>query len=355
MRFKLPTENQARKIAYTGLELLLLVIPTWMAAPFPPHPFLSLVVIIRSFQMFSFLGCLVVSGLTFGCFFVVGIFHNPIDGLLLKSILETQGLPSQEVVSTLIKVNGASSFAVAIMFVLLLINTLLEESRSREQLEVAHAQLHQYALRIENQSALQERNRIAREIHDSLGHTLTAQSIQLDSALLLLHSDSTQTDQFLSEAKHLCSQALREVRHSVSALRTDPLQGKSLQTAVSGLLEDFQATTAIEPRCTIQVQEGLPSDIWSALYRILQEALTNITRHSRASEVIIQLLQNPNSLQLLVRDNGRGYDPAQNSTGFGVQCMRERTMALGGRFNLVSQPGSGCLVTVQIPIVKRPA
>lgn len=351
MRFYLPIERQITKIAYTSLELILLIIPAWIASPYPQHPFLYLVVIIRSFQIFDFLGCLVVSGLAFGCFLLIGITRNPVNNLLRNGLLDPQAFPSWEVASSLMKLNVISSFAVAMLFVLLLINTLLEESRNREQLEIAHAQLRQYALCIESQSALQERNRIAREIHDSLGHTLTAQSIQLDSALLLLHSDMEQTQRFLFEAKQLCTQALREVRYSVSTLRTDPLQGKSFQEAVSTLITDFKTNTAIEPRCTFQTQAELPLEIWSALYRILQEALTNITRHSHASDVIIQLLHTYQGLQLLVQDNGRGYDPSANTTGFGIQGMRERTMALGGRFSLVSQPGSGCLVTVQVPLV----
>ncbi|WP_407894960.1 sensor histidine kinase [Scytonema sp. NUACC26] len=96
---------------------------------------------------------------------------------------------------------------------------------------------------------LQERNRIAREIHDSLGHSLTAQSIQLESALLFLQSNLEKAKTFLVEAKQLGSNALKEVRMSVATLRSDPLYGKSLESVLTVLIVDFQRRTRITPNC----------------------------------------------------------------------------------------------------------
>lgn len=250
-----------------------------------------------------------------------------------------------------IKLNAALSFGLALVLVLLLINALLEECQSRAKLSTALDQLRQYSLRIEDQSALQERNRIAREIHDSLGHTLTAQSIQLDSALLLQHSNRQEASVFLQEAKQLCKQALQEVRQSVATLRTDPLHGQSLKNLVEHLIQEFRATTIIEPTCLVNLTQSLPREVVSAYYRVLQEALTNIIRHSAASEVILSLVIRDRLLHLQIQDNGKGFNPEQNSTGFGIQGMKERISALGGEFRLFSRPGEGCLIDVRVLLV----
>jgi len=297
--------------------------------------------------MFEQLGRLLVMGLAFGSFSLTLLLHNKSIWHLGKPMMSVKPIKPDLLTW---KLTSAFSFAMALVFVFLLVDALLAERQSREKLSKAHEQLRQYALRIEDQATLQERNRIAREIHDSLGHTLTAQSIQLDSALLLLSSDTEKTGQFLKAAKQLCTQALQEVRQSVAILRSDPLQEQSLESAIANLVNEFRTTTTIQPECTINLSQPLPSKVNTTVYRIVQEALTNITRHSEATAVIIQLVQQGQMLYLLVKDNGKGFNPLQNSTGFGLQGMRERTAALGGKFNLISQPGTGCLVTAKIPL-----
>lgn len=355
LRFRLPIRKLIDKVLYIGLELFILVLPTFIDGRIYFLPFLGLVIVIRGCQMFKLPGRIAVAGLTFTAFVWnhFGMGRSGPFAMLKVSEQSKLGLPSAfDPTSLTLRLNAALSFGLAVAFVLLLINALLEECQSREKLLIAHNQLRHYALRIEDQSTLQERNRIAREIHDLLGHTLTAQSIQLDSALLLFHSDAERANCFLQTAKQLCTQALQEVRQSVATLRTDPLQGKSLKGAIAALIEDFRVTTAIEPTCTIHLDNPLPPEILATVYRILQEALTNIIRHSNATEINIQVFDYSEGLHMLVKDNGQGFDPEQNSTGYGIQGMRERTVALGGRFNLFSELGSGCLITIQIPLVR---
>jgi signal transduction histidine kinase len=230
------------------------------------------------------------------------------------------------------------------------VNALLSERKSREVLAIAHNQLRQYALRIENQATLQERNRIAREIHDSLGHTLTAQSIQLENALLSCSSNAEEMKTYLVQAKQLGSEALQEVRQSVAALRSNPLQGKNLKEAIATMLENFRSMTNAQLNYEVQLSQPISVEVGTAIYRILQEALTNIYKHSMASSVTIQIFTRANQLSLVIEDNGVGFDPAQNTTGFGLQAMRERTVALGGNFYLTSEPERGCLVRAIVPI-----
>ncbi|WP_404790513.1 sensor histidine kinase [Altericista sp. CCNU0014] len=351
MRLKWPRDNLFYKIFYTVLELGFLITFSVMDSAPPVMPLLGLVIVIRGCQMFDLTGRLVVSFATFAAFTLTILQRNSLPTMLVKAIDRQAAMSSltslNEVILT-IKLNAALSFGLALVLVMLLINALLEERQSRVKLTMALDRLRQYSLRIEDQSALQERNRIAREIHDSLGHTLTAQSIQLDSALFLQRSNPQEASVFLEEAKQLCKQALHEVRQSVATLRTDPLQGKSLEHLMRTLLQEFRATTTIEPTCMLSLTLPLPREVISAYYRVLQEALTNIIRHSAASEVILSLVTRDRLLHLQIQDNGKGFNPDQNSTGFGIQGMKERIAALGGQFNLSSSPGEGCLIDVKV-------
>jgi signal transduction histidine kinase len=351
MRLKWPTKTLSCKILYTALELgFLLWLSAVESAP-PVMPLLGLVIVIRGCQMFDLTGRLVVTIATFATFSLTLLQRNSLPSILVKMIEQQSAQSSITSLNSVllpIKLSAALSFGLALVLVMLLVNALLEERKSRAKLSTALDRLRQYSLRIEDQSALQERNRIAREIHDSLGHTLTAQSIQLDSALLLQYSNRQEASVFLQEAKQLCKQALQEVRQSVATLRTDPLQGKSLESLVEPLIQEFRATTAIEPTCMLSLTQPLPREVISAFYRVLQESLTNIIRHSSASEVILRLVIRDRLLHLQIQDNGKGFDPNQNLTGFGIQGMKERIAALGGQFTLSSSPDEGCLIDVRV-------
>ncbi|MGL6343017.1 MAG: sensor histidine kinase [Waterburya sp.] len=244
-------------------------------------------------------------------------------------------------------------FCLITVFVFILVNTLMSEYRSRQELGIVNEQLRKYALLIEDRAMLQERNRIAREIHDSLGHSLTAQNIQLANALLYLRSNLERSESFLAEAKKLGSHALQDVRQSVATLRADPLQGKILKVAIAELVKDLQYRTEINFHYQSDIPDFLTNEITSTVYRIVQEALTNMMKHSQATEVKISLKLLVNYLEVQVKDNGMGFDPQENTTGFGIQGMRERTTALRGKFNLVSFPGKGCQIILTIPLLNK--
>lgn len=346
MGLKLPTRKTLDKLLYTGLEFGLLFFAFLLNSRPGFFPLLGLIIVIRSCLIFQQISRLIVAGLVFISFLLMLFVRSPAPrppryGPMPESIANT--------ILTL-KLNTAVTFGLALLFILLLVNALLAERQSREKLLLANDQLRQYALRIEDQATLQERNRIAREIHDALGHALTAQSIQLENALLFLPPDAEKTASFLQEAKQLGSRALQEVRRSISTLRADALQGKSLEAAIANVVNEFHQTTGIEPNCTIQLSQPIPSEISAALYRIIQESLTNIYKHSAATELNIHLQVSLQTIHLQIDDNGQGFNPERNTTGFGLQGMRERTAALGGQFFLASQPGQGCRITVSIPL-----
>ncbi len=341
MGLRLPTGRLADKIIYTAIEILL-ILSTGMTRirAIRLFPLLHLILVIRSCLIFQLPGRLAVTSLSFTLFLLT----------VMRRFQRISAPPLLQERLRFVPLSFALLFGLSLVFVLLLMNAAISERQSREKLAIANDQLRQYALRIENQATLQERTRIAREIHDSLGHSLTALNLQLEIALKLWQSNPTKAQTFLAQAKNLGSQALQEVRQSVSTMRSDPLQGRSLEIAIATLAQDFHRSTGILPDYQIQIAHSIPSDVSRAVYRIVQEALTNISKYAQSTEVKIQLHGNATNLLLIIEDNGTGFNLSQNTTGFGLQSMRDRTVALGGYFNINSTPGQGCTITANIPL-----
>ena len=341
MGLRLPNGSLVDKIVYTAIEILL-ILSTGITRirAIRLFPLLYLILVIRSCLIFQLPGRLVVTSLSFTLFLIT----------LMRRFSRLSAPPLVQERLRFIPLNYGLLFGLSLVFVLLLMNAIISERQSRERLASANDRLRQYALRIEDQATLQERTRIAREIHDSLGHSLTALNLQLETALKLWQSNPTKAQTFLAQAKNLGSQALQDVRQSVSTMRRDPLQGRSLSQAIASLAEDFHRSTGILPSQHVQLTDSIPTDVSTAIYRILQEALTNISKYASANQVKIQLIATTTNLELTVQDNGRGFNLDQNTTGFGLQSMRDRTVALGGYFNINSTLGQGCTITANIPI-----
>jgi signal transduction histidine kinase len=240
----------------------------------------------------------------------------------------------------------------------LLIDRILAEKQAKEELAIANQRIRSYALKAEENGSLQERNRIAREIHDSLGHSLTALNLHLEMALKLAQIQPERSREVLTEAKRLGSTALNDVRQSVSALRSDPLEKLDLTVAINKLADEFQLSNHVRPKCYLDVPSNLPQPIATTIYRIVQEALTNISKYAQASEVIIEIQIFTSQLKLQVVDNGCGFIVDNNMTGFGLQGMRERVLSLHGNFEIISTPNtdsdllhpSGCQIIAIIPL-----
>jgi signal transduction histidine kinase len=347
MGLRLPVYKTRNKVLYTAVEFILLVVTFWLDRRTGFFPLLGLIIVIRSCLIFQQAGRLIVAGLVFIVSLLLLFWGMP------SPPRRRHDISSESIANTILtlNINTAITFGLTLLFILLLVNALLAERQSREKLLLANDQLRQYALRIEDQATLQERNRIAREIHDALGHTLTAQSIQLENALLFLPPNTEKTKSFLQESQRLGARALQEVRRSIATLRSNPLQGRSLPDAIAAAISEFQSTTGIETNYTLQSQP-IPTEISTALYRILQESLTNISKHSAATQVNIDLQQHRETVHLQILDNGKGFDPERNTTGFGLQGMRERTATLRGKFLISSQSEQGCRIIISIPLPK---
>ncbi len=247
------------------------------------------------------------------------------------------------------------SFGLILIFVLLLVNSLTKERAGRRKLALAHEQLYQYSLQIEDQATLQERTRIAREIHDSLGHLLTAQSVVLENTTLSLNTASPEAIAYLNDSKRLGAAARRELRQAILMLRSDPLDGKPLKDAIAHLIAEFSQMSGLQPTLQMQIPRQIPHRYQVSAYRILEEALTNIQKHSEATQVTIKLEIQPGVAEttpilfLQIIDNGKGFNPQQNQTGFGLQGMKERAESLGGQLQICAD--FGCCVTVRLPLL----
>ena len=249
----------------------------------------------------------------------------------------------------------------AIIRELALAHTALEGSNAR--LAAAHTRLQEYSAQLEELSVIRERNRIAREIHDTLGHALTLLSVQLETATQLEARGDPRLHEELLQARQVAKACLTEVRHSVEALRPDEASAGSLQEQLRKLVAEFE-TTCRQTRITLDLEEAthpLNPELWLTLYRCAQEALTNIRKHAHATKVLLRLStsdEQAGQVELTVLDNGQGCEPSheQRASGFGLRGMRERVALLDGRLSAGPQPGHGWRVEVVLPLkIRGPA
>ena len=281
MGLRLPTHQQKPKIIYTIAEVILILITNFLGGKTARlFPFLYLILVSRSCLIFQISGRFVVTVLSFILFLVTLLWR--LSRINLPPIV-------QERLGGFM-FNFAFLFGLALLFFFLMINTLITERQSREKLAIANQKLQEYALRIENQATLEERNRIAREIHDSIGHSLTALNLQLETAVKLWPSQPTKAQAFLKTAKQLGSKALQDVRHSVSTMGSLPLQNQSLEEAVVDLADNIYQTTGITPSLNIALSSTIPNEISTAIYRIIQESLTNICKYAEATEINLAIM-----------------------------------------------------------------
>ena len=236
--------------------------------------------------------------------------------------------------------------------------TTVEAMRARRrsdrllaELQQAHEQLQAYADRLEELTITEERNRIAREMHDTLGHRLTVASVQLEGAQRLIPSDPNRAVQILGTVREQIRDGLGELRRTVALLRAPVDEDLPLRQALTRLTAQVSEATGLRINLDLgDCPENLPPAHRQALYRAGQEALTNIQRHAEASDVWLQLTHPNGWIVLLVSDNGRGL-PAETGgrSGFGLTGLKERAALLNGDFHIDPRPGGGTQLTFRLP------
>lgn len=250
----------------------------------------------------------------------------------------------------------AYTFAVFFTVIFSLLAVSSERSRTEVQrlageLKAANSRLREYAIQAGELAATRERNRMAREIHDSLGHCLTVVNVQLAAGLAVLDRDVNRTREILEKAQTVTREGLREIRHSVSALRSSPLENRPLPEALRRLVAEH-SPGGLE----VKFQEHgrarpLSPQAELTLFRAGQEGLTNIRRHAGVQQGTLTLdYEKDRVVCLSIGDDGRGVADIENATGgFGLLGLRERAQLLGGEVRVKTHPGAGFILEVEVP------
>ena len=249
-----------------------------------------------------------------------------------------------------------------VLYMILLFTSQKDENerirKLNEQLNQANDQLRDYAVNMERMTEMRERNRLAREIHDTLGHTLTGIIMGADAGLALLDVAPEESRKRMQVVAQTARDGLTDVRRSIKALRPDALEHYSLAQALEGLVENFRLTTSAQIAYFQEAEElKLDADEEDALYRVVQEGLTNAVRHGHAARMEIRITRTGDVVTVSVRDNGTGCVALDE--GFGLRHMRERLEMLGGtlaygNLNKDAEDGyTGFFITVCLSVRNR--
>jgi len=338
MGFVFPQKAFHIKI-YWIAQLCILFLP-YISNNFIYLPLLSTIVFLRAYQIYGIKSVRYLS--------ILAILFIFISSRLVRSGM-TQAINSSDIsyIHSYIRVNYVFWLIVAILLIVYMIAT----SESKKKLNIALDQIKKYSMQIEDQAIALERNRIARDIHDALGHNLTAQNIQLESGLFLLQNGKyNEAINFFSISKELCLQSLKDVRQTVSNIKDTDFDVYPFEDVIMKLIKDFQQTSGIEPNLFISVEDKLTAKISNTIYRILQECLTNILRHSQATEVSINIISQNKILYFSVEDNGKGFNPQSKNQGHGLLGIQDRVNNVNGQFSLITEPNNGCQININIDI-----
>ncbi len=304
----------------------------------------------RSEVRLSYAYILVLMVLGFAVFVLSGASIGAILMLVVLVVRATMLLPVAAVVVVVVALpffhtgmavadgvrEGLGLFAVAV-FAAVLTKLLMREQKARAAL--ARAQL-----KVERLAALEERTRVARDIHDGLGHALTVVQMQIKAARAVLAARPERADEMLGKAQEQAEEALREVRRSVGALR-EARPSVPLPSALKDLASAAEMPARVEVTGDVR---PLRAEAEETLFRAAQEGLTNVRKHAHATEVALVLdYSDPAAVRLEVRDDGAGV--TAGPSGFGLVGLRERAAQLGGSVALEPSPGGGATLRMEVP------
>ena len=241
-----------------------------------------------------------------------------------------------------------------LVFLVYILILMMKDRRERErirllneQLQKANEQLHVFAQEKELMGETKERNRLAREIHDTLGHILTGISVGIDAVLVLMDIAPDKAKEQLEGIGDTARRGLQDVRRSVRKLKPDALERMSLSNAIHQMIEDMSKVTNTKIYFVSYTEElKFEADEEEVIYRIIQESTTNAIRHGKATEIWIRMSEKEEELTIIISDNGCGCDDIKD--GFGLKHIRERVELLNGEVNY--QGLIGFTMIAKIPI-----
>ena len=245
-------------------------------------------------------------------------------------------------------------FLAGIVFVVVITELAVKEQRANREVErlvtelqSANDKLRQYADQVEELATLKERNRLAREIHDSLGHYLTVVIVQIEAAMALIEKDRERSLDGLRKAQGLAQKGLAEVRESVAVLRAPRTEAGSLIESLNNLFEECRVSGLAAEFRLIGTPRALSASAELALYRAAQEGLTNVRKHAQAQAATVTLDYAAEAVWLRVHDAGIGA--TEPKKGFGLVGMHERVTHLGGELRIATAANEGFTLEVRLP------
>ncbi len=235
--------------------------------------------------------------------------------------------------------------SISFLFIGYVVVRIMRKLRAEQQaLQAANHKLENHLATLEQLTVSRERNRVARELHDTLAHTLSAVAVQLEAVDSLWTSDREQAHHLLQHSLCATREGLSETRNAIQSLRAAPLADLGLVRA----LRDYAETTAVRAGFQLDLNlpetlDGPPLEVEQCFYRIGQEALENVARHAQAKRVKVKLVGAASGLCMEIVDDGLGFDPQVVETGrhFGLQGMQERAQLIHAAFEIGSCPGEG--------------
>ncbi len=226
---------------------------------------------------------------------------------------------------------------------------LLEMLAAHAAIAIQNAHLYE---QVERLAILEERARIGMDLHDGVIQSIYAVGLTLESARIILPENADESAQLLDGAIEGLNDAIRDIRNFILDLRPRRFSG-DLSQGLARLVREFQANTMIPVSMTVSQQlDNLPTSLARAIFLTTQEAMANVARHARASNVMLTLMRSDSSVTLSINDDGLGFDPYDDTrrVGHGLANMQARSEGLGGTFRVRSQPGQGTTITMRLPI-----
>lgn len=246
---------------------------------------------------------------------------------------------------------GALLIARAALFAFLGLFISKLVARQRED----RAKLQGYAAAVEQLSVGRERNRMARELHDTLAHSMTGTVIQLEAALAVWQEDPARAEGLVERALDATRSGLSDARRAIGDLRASPLEERGLEGSIEWLVADAEDVAGISAVAEIaKPLPLLPPDLEHTVFRIVEEAVTNVVRHAEASRIDVRLEATKTMVTVTVADDGKGFAPGSvDPDRHGLTGMAERAKLVGGSLDVDSEPGGGSTLVFTAPIVHQ--
>jgi len=328
-------DSKLKKIIYFALQSLVIAIPTMIRLEFTPFLFLFFILSAQGMIAFEMKEGLILVTL----FSLITVFSFIAFNIIAEAI------------------SISVSYVGGYYFFGIFGYTMKTAEKNRAKLEEAlkelsetHEKLKNYTIKAEELAVSKERVRISQDLHDTIGHYLTVASVQLEGAAKLSDKDRKKSRKMLENANLAVKEALRNLRDAVSALR-NPIEAElPLNYSLEQLAKSF--TEATEIKVNIKVEEYSDNDkrIREMIYRIVQELLTNVKKHSDALNIWLSLKVENNLLNFSFLDDGKGFDLEKGTMGFGLSGIKRRVEELGGEMYISNNNEKGASVQIKIPL-----